>query len=80
MAAPAPQQPIGPAPAPARYAEHAVPRTIQTATGGTVAVPPVPVQASSADATQLIDMGNTSNDQKPTSDSGFQMAEEYYRD
>ena len=80
MAAPAPQQPIGPAPAPARYAEHAVPRTIQTATGSTVAVPPVPVQASSADTTQLIDMGNVSNDQKPTSDSGFQMAEEYYRD
>ena len=78
--APAPQQPTGPAPAPARYAQHAVPRTIQTASGGTVAVPPVPVQASAADATQLIDMGSASGDQKPTSDSGFQMAEEYYRD
>ena len=74
-----PQHPTGPAPAPARYVEHSVPRTLQTADGETVAVPPVPVQAAAPDATQLIDMGSANAEQRPTSDSGFQMAEEYYR-
>ena len=76
----APQTHTGPAYAPSRYAEHSVPRTLQTANGGTVAVPPVPVQQAAPDQTQLIDMDAAGAEQKPTSDSGFQMAEEYYRD
>ena len=80
-AAPRPATPTGPAPAPARYAEHAVPQTLQTAGGSTVTVPGVPVENASPDTTQLInridDAGNTP---RATADSGFQMAEEYYRD
>ena len=76
----APQTAARPAYAPPRYAEHSVPRTLQTAGGATVAVPPVPVQPATSDATQLIDMGSENAEQKATSDSGFQMAEEYYRD
>lgn len=76
-----PQQPTRPAYAPSRYAQHAVPQTLQTAQGATVAVPPVPVQAASADTTQLIDMkGQSGEAARPTDESGFQMVEEYYRE
>ncbi|MDO4399662.1 MAG: phosphatase PAP2 family protein [Coriobacteriia bacterium] len=81
VAQPMGQQPqVTPAYAPSRYAQHANPQTLETAEGGTVVVPGVPVQQASADATQLIDMSEGTAGARPTSDSGFQMAEEYYRD
>ena len=76
----APAQP-GPAYAPARYAQHAVPQTLQTAEGSTVTVPPVPVKPASSDETQLIDLSKAEGEPaRPTSESGFQMVEEYYRE
>ena len=75
------QPQAGPSYAPSRYFQHANPQTIETAAGNTVVVPGVPVQQASADATQLIDMPEGSAaGARPTSESGFQMAEEYYRD
>ena len=79
--APRPTTPTGPAPASARFAEHAVPQTLQTAGGNTVVVPGVPVAKASPDTTQLLDCVDA-NESTPraTADSGFQMAEEYYRE
>ena len=77
---PAQAQP-GPAYAPARYSQHAVPQTLQTAEGATVTVPPVPVKPAAPDETQLIDLSKAEGEPaRPTSESGFQMAEEYYRE
>ena len=70
-----------PAYAPARYADHGVTQTLQTAAGATVVVPGVPVENAAPDATQLITMTDDGPEAShATSDSGFQMAEEYYRD
>jgi len=73
--------PTRPAPAPARYASHAATQTLQTAAGSTVAVPGVPVERASADTTQLINL-DTATGEAPhsTAQSGFEMAEEYYRE
>ena len=72
----------GPAPAPSRYAEHAQAQTLQTSAGATVVVPGVPVQQASPGETQLIDMpdGETPEPGRSTSESGFQMVEEYYQE
>lgn len=76
------QQQRGPAYAPSRYAEHAQTRTLQTSAGGTVTIPGVPVEQAAPGETQLINMpDNASQDTaRPTSDSGFQLVEEYYDD
>ena len=76
------QQEARPAYAPSRYAQHAQSSTIPTAAGGAVTVPGVPVEQASPAETQLINMPaeDASNVARPTSDSGFELVEEYYQE
>ena len=76
------QQQARPAYAPSRYAEHAQSSTIPTAAGGTATVPGVPVEPASPAETQLINMPaeGATDTARPTSDSGFELVEEYYDD